>query len=108
MAADKNITKEEFEEITTFFYKIGSADKALLALQYFIDSDLLSNAVESGPRGPMPYSFYRVAQIYPELWHKYEVLFESASQRQRLFILWLFALEKNEETDKCLMAWREN
>jgi len=107
MAADKNITEEEFEEITTFFYKIGSADKALLAMQYFIDSDLLSNAVVSGPLGPMPYFFYRAAQIYPELWPKYGVLFEGSSQKQRLFIIWLFALENDEETDKSLMAWRE-
>ena len=74
MALHSKVTEKDFQGITNFFYKSGNADKALSLMRYFFDDAPFAHILENGKNGPLPYYFYRIAQIHPQLRAKYEEL----------------------------------
>jgi len=101
----KEMTIAEFEKVSNFYYLSGDESNALSAFKYFLNQSDLDVAIKTGPGGPVPYFFYRLAQINPHLWTDYAGFIDNASPDQRLFILWVFMYGSGQTTAGFLRQW---
>ena len=100
------IADENYSSFFTYFYESGDTRKAIPALKFFFSSADFEHAFSQGPKGPVPYFFFRLAQLHPDLWKGYSELFEQGSPEEHLFLLWIFALENGTETADFLESAR--
>lgn len=107
-AHQKGMSAEEFEQFTTYFYKLNDVSRVVPALSYFFKNEQLPHAIENGRNGPLTYFFYRLAQLHPDLWDQYAQLFDQAGHDQRLILIWIFSLEKGDTVDRQLISWRND
>ncbi len=87
---------EQFEAFLNNYYLDGDPRDAEPFLRIMLQSTVFSHWFDSGKSGPMPYFFFRIAQLHPPCWQAYADVLQQADGKGCLFILWIFSLEKPE------------
>ena len=69
----------EFRELFENYYRIGSLEKAVDALEFVVNSEMLDQSIDHPEGSIMHYMFVRLAEDYVDLLRNYETVFDEAS-----------------------------
>ena len=112
------MTDEEFKDFATWYYRVGSADRAAEALDYYVTSGSPIKDAHPPQLNPSLYLFARIAELTPGLIRKYELVFDNdmLTRKGRTFLIWLLELAGDGQTsifldsklnESWMSMWRE-
>ena len=92
------MSDEVLEEVENYYYRSGSPEKAVAALEHYVTSETLLESANPAQSNPALYLFSRISELNPGLIRKYEALFDKASGKGKVLLIWLLELAGDGQT----------
>ena len=86
----------------TYYYQSGTPEQAIVALEYFIDSELIKYSGNNGNTSLTSYFFAKIAELNPSIIEDYKNIYRKSFAQGKIFML-----EIGEE-NFCLFVYKDS